>query len=178
MIGFITNFHDQRKKYNRSNKNIRFEFYSPFVNLEMKYVVFHKLFNEDWSFSSLFGTNFTNINQLTRFLNEKHPRLGSLLDLDIGKSDREWLFWLEKQNIRTHTIREHDVYGEQIIKCSIAHFLRHMRFSISQLIDAREEWDKDRWDIRILYDTYKINYNMSKSQYFIDFSKIKNSGFN
>ena len=175
VIGSIANFQDQLNKYNRSNRNIRFEFHNPFINLELKYVVFHKeLFNDEWSFSSLFGTNFTNINRLTRFLNEKHPRLESLLDLNIDKADREWLFWLENQNILTQTIRKHDVYGEQIVKCSIAHFLRHMHFTISQLIDTREEWDKDRWDIRTLYATYGINYNMSQSQYFVDFSKIRN----
>lgn len=34
--------------------------------------------------------------------------------------------------------------------------------------------NKDRWDIRTLYDTYGINYNKSHSQYFVDFSKITN----
>lgn len=144
IIGSIANFHDQRNKYNRSNKNIRFEFNNPFVNLEMKYVVFHKLFSDEWSFSSLFGTNFTNINRLTRFLNEKHPRLESLLDLNIDKADQEWLFWLENQNILTKTIKNHDVYGEQIVKCPITNFLRHMHFTISKLTDTREEWDKER----------------------------------
>lgn len=174
VIGSIANFRDQRDKYNRSNRNIRFEFNNPWVNLEMKYVVFHKLFNDEWSFSSLFGTNFTNVNRLTRFLNEKHPRLESLLDLNIDKADHEWLFWLENQNIRTQTIRKHDVYGEQIIKCSITHFLRHMHFTLFQLIDTRQEWDKDRWDIRALYATYGINYNKSQSQHFVNFSKIRN----
>lgn len=45
VIGSIANFQDQRKKYNRSNRSIRFEFQNPLVNLEMKYVVLHKLFN-------------------------------------------------------------------------------------------------------------------------------------
>ncbi|MCM3341620.1 tyrosine-type recombinase/integrase [Paenibacillus sp. MER TA 81-3] len=174
VIGSIANFQDQRNKYNRSNRNIRFEFKNPRVNLEIKYVVFYKLFNDEWSFSSLFGTNFTNINRLTRFLNEKYPRLESLLDLNIEKADQEWLFWLENQNIITQTIRKHDVYGEQIIKCSITHFLRHLHYTLSQLIDTRQEWDKDRWDIRALYATYGINYNKSQSQYFVDFSKIRN----
>jgi hypothetical protein len=174
IIGSITNFQDQRNKYNRSNRNIRFEFHNPLVNLEMKYVVLHKLFNDEWSFSSLFGTNFTNINRLTRFLNEKHPRVESLLDLNIDKADREWYFWLENQNIRTKTIKKHEVYGEQIVKCSITHFLRHMHVTISQLTDTREEWDKERWDIRTLYATYGIYYNKSQSQFFVDFSKIRN----
>ncbi|MNW32091.1 hypothetical protein D3C74_90260 [compost metagenome] len=33
IIGSIANFQDQRNKYNRSNRNIRFEFHNPFVNL-------------------------------------------------------------------------------------------------------------------------------------------------
>jgi hypothetical protein len=31
VIGSIANFQDQRNKYNRSNRNIRFEFHNPFI---------------------------------------------------------------------------------------------------------------------------------------------------
>lgn len=34
VIGSIANFRDQLDKYNRSNRNIRFEFNNPWVNLE------------------------------------------------------------------------------------------------------------------------------------------------
>ena len=41
------------------------------------------------------------------------------------------------------------------------------------MTDKREEWEKDRWDIRVLHDKYGINYNKSKTQYYLDFTKIE-----
>ena len=40
-----------------------------------------------------------------------------------------------------------------------------------RLTDDREEWKKDKWDVRILHDKYGVDYNKSKSSYYLDFSK-------
>ncbi|GIN97772.1 hypothetical protein J6TS1_36420 [Siminovitchia terrae] len=44
--------------------------------------------------------------------------------------------------------------------------------ALFQFTDKREEWEKDKWDVRILHDKYGIDYNKSKHDYFLDFSKI------
>ncbi|MED2749703.1 tyrosine-type recombinase/integrase [Bacillus thuringiensis] len=35
-----------------------------------------------------------------------------------------------------------------------------------------EEWEKDRWDVRVLYEKYGVDYNKSGNTYMIDFTKI------
>ncbi|MBL5769092.1 hypothetical protein [Heyndrickxia sporothermodurans] len=59
-------------------------------------------------------------------------------------------------------------------KTPIVNFLNLIFNSLSTLLDVREEWEKDRWDVRILYKKYLIDYNQSYQGYHIDFSKIKN----
>jgi len=44
-----------------------------------------------------------------------------------------------------------------------------------QLTDTREEWEKDRWDVRILHDKYGIHYNKSNSAHYLDFTKIEST---
>lgn len=55
-------------------------------------------------------------------------------------------------------------------KTPIVNFLNLIFNSLSTLLDVREEWEKDRWDVRILYKKYLIDYNQSYQGYHIDFS--------
>ncbi|MBE7147714.1 hypothetical protein FUT12_08995 [Bacillus mycoides] len=41
------------------------------------------------------------------------------------------------------------------------------------MTDIREEWEKDRWDVRELHNKYGIPYNKSRTGYFIDFNKFE-----
>lgn len=111
-------------------------------------------------------------NRVTAFLNEKHPKLSSLLDLDIEKAEREYLFWLNEKGIQTQVIIRKVVQKDIISKSAVASFLRTIYTALSQYTDKREEWEKDRWDVRILHDKYGIDYNKSTTTYCIDFSKI------
>lgn len=45
------------------------------------------------------------------------------------------------------------------------------------LTDTREEWEKDRWDVRVLNQKYGISYNSSSSHYCMDFTTIHNDVF-
>ena len=49
--------------------------------------------------------------------------------------------------------------------------------NLYNLTDTREEWEKDKWDVRVLHDKYGLSYNTSRTQYYIDFSKVKNTIF-
>ena len=119
-----------------------------------------------------FGGHASSLKKLTVFLNEKYPTLHSLLDLDIEQVDREWIFFLSGYNIKLHFINK-ESYGTYKIKTPVANFLRVIRSYLFQLTDTREEWEKDRWDVRILHEKYGITYNKTRSNFFHRFHKYK-----
>jgi integrase len=174
VIGTIPNFKEQFLNYKATNKNIRFEVKNPSINLEIKYVWYNKLFRDEWTLTTAFFGQVSHLRKLTAFLNEKYPELRSLLDLKIEKAEREWLFWLSEQGVQMKFIKK-EYYGEYISKTPIANFLHVIYSYLSQLTDTREEWEKDRWDVRILHQKYGIEYNKSKVVNHIDFQKIEQS---
>lgn len=100
-VNFFSNikqFRGMIENYKICNLTTRFQFTSPTINLEVKYVYYHKLFNDDWSLGNVFGGQ-GRLLKCTQFLNEKYPNLYSLLDLEIAKVEREWIFWLREQDI-------------------------------------------------------------------------------
>lgn len=100
-LGEIKQFEEVIASYNGSNKNIHFRFTYPTINLEVKYVFYQHLFNDFWTIKRSFqGQN--PLRRMTDFLNEKYPKLSSLLELDIEKAEREYLFWLNEQGVKTH----------------------------------------------------------------------------
>ncbi|PEJ97360.1 tyrosine-type recombinase/integrase [Bacillus wiedmannii] len=157
--------------YNYSNKNIHFQFSNPSINLEVKYVYYQQLFNDLWTIKSIFMVQ-SPLKRMTEFLNEKYPKLLSLLDLDIEKAEREYLFWLNEKGINTKKIRKRIIYKDTVGKSSVAIHLRTVYTFLFQFTDKREEWEKDRWDVRVLHDKYGIDYNKSNVSYYLDFSKI------
>lgn len=159
------------KNYKHSNQNVHFRFNNPLVNLEVKYVYYQHLFNDFWSITFAF-VNQPPLIRVTEFINEKYPKLSSVFDLDIEKAEREYIFWLNEKGIQTQQIRRRKLQKDDIGKSAVARFLRTIYTALSQYTDKREEWEKDRWDVRYLHDRYGINYNIRKYQYYIDFSKI------
>ncbi len=161
------------ENYAGPNQNVHFKITSPTVNLEVKYVCYRKLFNDKWMLSHVFKGQATNLRKLTAFLNEKYTALPSLLDLDINQAEREWWFWLQEQGVSTQRPTQDITYGEYIKKTAVATFLRFIHSNLFALTDVREEWDKDRWDVRVLHDQYGIPYNKSKADYYLNFTKIE-----
>lgn len=169
----IPQFQEMIDNYKGKSRNIRFLIKSPSVNLEVKYVCYQKIFSDEWAISSIFNGIVSRLRKLTEFLNEKYCSLSSLLNLDINKAEREWLFWLEQQGHSTLSSTVDKIYGEYIIKTSLANFLRNIHSTFFDLTDTREEWEKDRWDVRVLHLKYGIDYNKSKTMYYLDFTKIE-----
>lgn len=166
-IGEIKQFKEMAENYTYSNKNIHFRFNNPLVNLEVKYIYYQHLFNDLWTIKSVFPSQ-NPLRRVMEFLNEKYPKLSSLLDLDIEKAEREYLFWLNEKGIQTRQLNGCDY----VVKSNAASFLRNIYTALSQYTDKREEWEKDRWDIRNLHGRYGIDYTKSTTAYYIDFSKI------
>ncbi|PEA23349.1 transposase [Bacillus cereus] len=171
VVGEIKQIEEIVANYNYSNKNIHFQFSNPSINLEVKYVYYQQLFNDLWTIKSIFMGQ-SPLKRMTEFLNEKYPKLLSLLDLDIEKAEREYLFWLNEKGINTKKIRKRIIYKDTVGKSSIAIHLRTVYTFLFQFTDKREEWEKDRWDVRVLHDKYGIDYNKSNVSYYLDFSKI------
>jgi integrase len=169
----IPEFEKAIENHRDKTKSITFKVKNPGVNLEIKYVYFHKLFNDEWKINATFQKQ-THLFRISNFINQKYSELLSILDLDIDKVEHEYIDWLQSKGIATQEIRQFK-YNRQdgVKKTRSAAFLRSIYTALFDLIDTREEWDKDRWDIRKLAKQYKIEFNQSNSGYYLDFSEIK-----
>ena len=54
IVGKIEQFKEEYSKYNQKRQNIVFSLNNKNINLELKYVYYKKLFNEEWSFYNVF----------------------------------------------------------------------------------------------------------------------------
>lgn len=174
-VGQIPNFAEQYKAYKGTGKKITFSSENPLVSLELKFVVYHKLFTDGWSLTSVFSS-FSRLNKLKEYLNERHTNLSSLLELDINKEEKQWIWWLTNKKLSTTQITKRH-YGNYKGKSAVAALLRTIYDYLSKKTDTREEWEKDRWDVRVLNKKYGIKYNLSKDIYYLDFNKIQNDEF-
>lgn len=173
VLGNIPQFKKEKELAKFSQKHIFFRFASPTINLEVKYVWYRKLFQDEWSLNTAFNGYQSYMQKLATFINEKYPTFRSLLHLNMEKAEREWNFWLNDQGFKTKE-NVKNIFGEFIRTTSIANFFSVLHKYLFELTDTREEWEKDRWDIRILHKKYGIEYSKSTGLYSIDFTKIEN----
>jgi len=173
-LGEIKQFEELFVKYKAASKNFNFTLNNPSINIEVKYVFYRQLFDDLWTINSVFTSLKTPLYRIAEFLNEKYPKLLSLLDLDIEKAEREYWFWLKEKGNKTHIYTKNWADYERYAKTAVASFLRRVFNLLFQYTDEREEWEKDRWDVRILHNRYGVDYNKSTTEYFLDFSKIDN----
>ncbi|MFO1441682.1 tyrosine-type recombinase/integrase [Bacillus sp. Bva_UNVM-123] len=170
-IGKIKQFNKMVTNYKDSLKFLKFQFINPSINLQVKYVYYKKLFNDLWSIQT--ASEYQKLlNNLTKFFNEKYPKLSSFLGLDIDKVEREYLFWLNEIGLKTHFIKKREIRKDSIIKTPVASFLRLIYNALLRFTDKREEWKKDKWDIRNLHEKYGIYYNKSDKNYFLNIYNI------
>ncbi|EJS68127.1 transposase [Bacillus cereus] len=170
-LGEIKQFEEVVENYNYSTKSVHFRFNNPSINLEVKYVYYQQLFNDLWTIKNIF-MNQSPLKRMTEFLNEKYPKLSSLLDLDIDKAEREYLFWLNENGVNTQRLKKREIRKDSILKTPVASFLRNVYIALFQSTDKREEWEKDKWDVRILNKRYGVDYNQSRSEYYLNFTTI------
>lgn len=169
----IPQFTELSEDYKGRTRNVHFAINSLSVNLEVKYIWYQKVFREEWSVITAFDNKARFFKKIAVFFNEKYPYLSSLLDIDVEKTEREWLFWLQEHGFSTQRRNQHVVYGEYKYKSEIANFFRTLHSTFLELTDTREEWEKDRWDVRILNEQYGISYLKSRSDYYLNFTNIE-----
>ncbi|MEQ3457578.1 tyrosine-type recombinase/integrase [Enterococcus cecorum] len=168
----IEQFKEQVKNYKYANKNISFPFNNGNLNKEMKFIVYSKLFSDEWGLQSVLTGQRQFIRRLAEFINEKYPNINSFKELDLEKSNIQWIDWLNSKNIKTVSTK--NVLGKDYEnKTAIANYLEFIINTFYILTDEREEWEKDIWDVRNL-EQYGISYNKSRTHYYINFNKIYN----
>lgn len=84
---------------------------------------------------------------------------------------------MDNKGLKTTLSTKNLKYGEYKTKAPQATFLRKMYEKLYYLTDTREEWEKDKWDARVLNKKYGISYNTSDTHYYIDFTTIHNDVF-
>lgn len=176
IFGEIEQFKDQFKNCKCINKHIMFSLNNKNINKEMKFIVYNKLFSNTWSLASTFGTQYSCIKRLNEFINKKYPTISSFKQLNFERTYIEWIDWLNNKNIKITKIDNttSKLCGKNVISNTpIANFLKIIISSFEVLTDKREEWEKDRWDVRKL-EQYGIRYNQTSNRHNIDFTKINN----
>lgn len=178
-LDVITKIEDVMKYEQKKlkSKSLTFLAHNFSVNLELKYVFYKKLFNQGWSLTNIFGGQKVLLKKLANFLNETYPKVDSFLKLDLEKAEKRWIWWLNENNIKTIKKVNRKACGESTVYTAEAKFLRIIHSLICQLADSRDEWEKDRWDIRLLNKMYGIEFNQSIPKYYINFLKIENPNF-
>lgn len=172
IVGKIEQFKEEYSKYNQKRQNIVFSLNNKNINLELKYVYYKKLFNEEWSFYNVFKYQKYNI-KLIEFLNFKYPNIDSFLELDINKSEIIWRDWLQSKGIDITTKKTTKSTGKTYeITTAYVTYLRRIYDYILKELDKRDEFEKDIWDVRILKQHYGISYSISDTTYLMSFKNI------
>ncbi|HHT7191116.1 TPA: tyrosine-type recombinase/integrase [Bacillus cereus] len=176
-ISQIPNFEERFKKFKGRTTQLNFATERITISQELKFVFYCQLFNDELSLNSVFMSYNSYLKKMIQFLNEKHPQLHSLLDLNIGKAEKEWIWWLDNNNFKTTSSTKNLMYGEYKVKTALASFLQSMYKKLLYMTDTRDEWEKDRWDVRVLNKKYGISYITSSTEYYLDFTTIHNDDF-
>jgi integrase len=172
----INQFKEQVQNYKYANKNISFPFGNENINKEMKFIVYNKLFSDEWGLQAVLMGKMQFIRRLAEFITQKYPNINSLKELDLEKSNIQWIHWLNSKGIPITKRNNYNsiIYGyDSFVKTDTAKFLENTINRLDKLTDEREEWEKDKWDVRNLKQ-YGITYNKSSKCFCIDFSKINN----
>lgn len=165
------------EKYNSAVKNIMFEFNSNNLNLEMKYIVINKLFSSQWNFMSLLYCYGNVIRHLSRFINSLYPNINSFMELDKDKARLQWVDWLNKEG-RCISKQIQEATNGKIYshRTNLLAFLENTYDYLFKILDLREEWEKDQWDVRNLVK-YGLEYNKTAQNHYITFTGVKNIYF-
>ncbi|WAH36413.1 hypothetical protein [Alicyclobacillus dauci] len=142
------------------------------LRTELKYFFASMLIEKHYSVKTVFN-NYKGVSgRMFDFFNTVMPRLNSVVDVRKEKLILQWRTYLEENGIKTLTpLRINAVDGQ--VRQSVTSYISVMnRFYdyMYDFYDEREEFEKDRWDVRNL----GLQYNVTSVNYYLDFRKIPN----
>ena len=177
-IKFFKNIPQFKEKLSNLNDNQKIEFgiINDNVNNELKFIVYNKIFSESWNLRSTIKVHRANIKRFSSFINEKYSHINSLSELDINKSSIQWIDWLVTKGIKVNTTNKYianSVEKQSEILNGTGKFLESLLNYFEELIDTRDEWEKDKWNVKKLA-IYGIDHNYSNGANCIDFKRINN----
>lgn len=169
---------NQMKKRKYDPTTLEFKTVNPLVRLELKYLCFKQFFNDKWTWGTIVVRQKRCMKIINKFLIDKYPQLNSLLDLDIEKATIEWNTWLVAEGYSlTREVKTRGKVETVISKSQESSFLENIIELLEDYLDGREEWDKDKWDIRKL-DKFGIKRNKASARsHYLNFAKINNYHF-
>jgi len=146
------------------------------IKLEMKLHIYNMIFNKHHRFYTIFDKG-GRVRRVEEFINKKYPEINSVLDLDLKKAEIKWYDWIQKRKIKvirkSYEAKIDKTYAKKTVYATT---LRRIYESLFEIFDVREEWEKDKWDIKNL-GKYGISYNKSNNSHTLNFKYIKNSSF-
>lgn len=170
-INFFNDISIFNKSIKYSNSYIKdainFNFKRKRLNNEMKFIIHYNIFSGKWNITTALGYEAVGLELFADFINIKYPNIISLLELsskDIYKVSLDWVNWLIENNHKYHADRQKNFIRKRISELN----------SILEQYKDINEWDKDRWDIRILKKLYSIKNEATDSSYYIVFENINN----
>ena len=169
---FVASVEKHRISSEAGRNKLKFKSVNSNINSELKYVFYRRLFDDLWTIYGAFHTYSGPLYSVTVFLNEKYPNLNSLLDLDIDAAEKRYFFWLNAKGISSHYQKKNSENREYKTIRPSAAFLRRLHDFLFEYTDFREEWEKDKWNIKNIHRNYGLEYNRSTSNYYIDFTKV------
>jgi integrase/recombinase XerD len=155
---------------------LRFEKCPGQTKIEIKFVCYKKVINQDWNLSTLYQ-KASKINRICEWLHSQHSQINSLLDKKLD----EW-----RLSLRTYLIASNQYYGHHSFKSlSVNQMKTYKReddciYKFQQFYnclldfsDDRNEYDKEIWDV------YKLGFeekDTSATRYrWLDFTDLKDS---
>src|SRR5699024_5372707 len=99
----IEQFKKQVENFKGGSKNISFPFNNENINKEMKFIVYSKLFSDEWGLQAVLNGQRGFIRRLAEFINEKYPNINSFKELNLEKVNIQWIDWLDNLNITITT---------------------------------------------------------------------------
>lgn len=130
------------------------------LKLEMKYYYAKNILDNNFSLTTAL-TTFQRTKHLASFIKNNYPNISSLLEIDMQKCTIEFRNYLVELGLKKAKKNEYDY------KC-VYDYKRIYNY-LTANFDRRDEYDKDKWDIRKLPN---VIFNGTEGHFTISFELI------
>ncbi len=159
---FFQRFRGQHFETTRRNRWMDFSVwdFNPQIKAELKFYFAKNLLTNNFSVTTAL-TTFQRTKQIREYLKTHHAAIRSLMDIDLDQTLGRLRLYLQGKGFKRHAQHKKDfeaVYDFRRIYAYLSHFY-----------DARDEYDKDRWDVRKIPG---VTINYSSAHFTLSFEQI------